>query len=200
MTKSTKSHIRGVPPLIYLPPCRLAATSANKVPRPSDYSLTTATGSKRLSADSDSLLCHVRLWRTSRFRFGCVSRCEHGEIWIILIVSSACLLHPRPPNPVSATPTHMLRICVNPLSAGVQIMRARICSDISCAMFARVVQLKPQRARYYRLPLYHIVAHTRHAWLARLTRARGGRFLRGRNALLNDFWYFWSLKSTINTI
>ena len=44
--------------------------------------------------------------------------------------------------PVSATPTHMLRICVNPrlaLSAGVRTMRARICSAISCAMFARVV-------------------------------------------------------------
>ena len=53
------------------PPCRLAATSANKVPRPSRHSLATATGSKRSSADSDSLLCHVRLWRTSRFKFGC---------------------------------------------------------------------------------------------------------------------------------
>ena len=46
--------------------CRLAATSANKVPRPSRYSITTATGSKRSSADSDSLLCHVGLRRTSR--------------------------------------------------------------------------------------------------------------------------------------
>ena len=46
--------------------CRLAATSANKVPQPSGYSIDTATGSKRLSADSDSLLCHVRLWQTSR--------------------------------------------------------------------------------------------------------------------------------------
>ena len=46
--------------------CRLAATGANKVPRPSRYSITTATGSKRSSADSDLLLCHVRLWRTSR--------------------------------------------------------------------------------------------------------------------------------------
>ena len=46
--------------------CRLAATSANKVPRPSNYSIATATGSKRSSADSDLLLCHVRLWRTSR--------------------------------------------------------------------------------------------------------------------------------------
>ena len=51
--------------------CRLAATSANKVPRPSRYSLTMATGSKRSSADSDSLLCHVRLRRTSRLIFGC---------------------------------------------------------------------------------------------------------------------------------
>ena len=40
-------------------------------------------------------------------------------------------------------------------------------------------------------------ARTCHAWLARLTRARGGSFLRGRKALLNDFWYFWSHKSTI---
>ena len=48
--------------------CRLAATGANKVPRPSDHSIATATGSKRSSADSDLLLCHVRLWRTSRFK------------------------------------------------------------------------------------------------------------------------------------
>ena len=78
--------------------CRLAATSANKVPRPSGNCLTTATGSKRSSADSDSLLCHVRLWRTSRFRFGCASVCEHSEIRVILIASSAYLLHSRPPT------------------------------------------------------------------------------------------------------
>ena len=58
-------------------------------------------------------------------------------------------------------------------------------------------------------------ARTCHARLARLTRARGGCFLRGgginqctqcvgwrrrdrgEKALLNDFWYFWSRKSTI---
>ena len=34
-------------------------------------------------------------------------------------------------------------------------------------------------------------------YFLRLTRARGRRFLRGRKALLNDFWYFWSYKSTI---
>ena len=77
--------------------CRLAATSTNKVPRPSRYSLVTATRSKRLSADSDLLLCHVRLWRTSRFKFGCVSGCEHGEIGLILIIPSAYRLNSRPP-------------------------------------------------------------------------------------------------------
>ena len=42
--------------------------------------------------------------------------------------------------------TATLRICVNSrlaLSAGVQTTRARICSAISCDMFARVVWLKP---------------------------------------------------------
>ena len=64
--------------------CRFAATGANKVPRPSNCSVATATGSKRSSADSDSLLCHVGLWRTSRFEFGCASWCEHSKIGLIL--------------------------------------------------------------------------------------------------------------------
>ena len=40
-------------------------------------------------------------------------------------------------------------------------------------------------------------ARTRHAWLARLTRARGKSSQREGNALFDDFWYFWSSKSTI---
>ena len=107
---------------------------------------------------------------------------------------------PDPRCPVSATPTHMLRICVNPrlaLSAGVQTMRARICSAFSCDMFARVVWLKPRGAAIPPTFALPFAARTCHAWLARLTRARGGCFLRGRKALLNDFWYFWSYKSTI---
>ena len=40
-------------------------------------------------------------------------------------------------------------------------------------------------------------ARTCHAWLLRLTRARGKRYIREGNALLYDFWYFWSYKSTI---
>ena len=78
--KRGKSHLRGFSILLKIFFRRLAATSANKMPRPSRYSLTTATGSKRSSADSDLLLCHVRLWQTSRFEFGCASACEHSEI------------------------------------------------------------------------------------------------------------------------
>ena len=40
-------------------------------------------------------------------------------------------------------------------------------------------------------------ARTCHAWLVRLTRARGVSFQREGNALFDDFWYFSSLKSTI---
>ena len=76
---------------------RLAATSANKVPQPSRYSLAAATGSKRSSADSDSLPCHVRLWRTSRLKFWCMSGCEHSEIGFIWIIPSSYLLESRPP-------------------------------------------------------------------------------------------------------
>ena len=78
--------------------CRLAATSANKVPRPSRYSIATATGSKRSSADSDSLLCHVGLWRTSRFRFGCASVCEHSKIRVCFgnPISALTLSTPAP--------------------------------------------------------------------------------------------------------
>ena len=127
--------------------CRLAATRANTLHRPSRYRLTTATGSKRSSADSDSLLCHVGLWRTSRFRFGCASGCEHSEIKFALHNT-----HVTPHPPLSRSPfSHWRRLIVTSVSAGirptpaplfsagVQTMRARICSAISCDMFARVV-------------------------------------------------------------
>ena len=74
--------------------------------------------------------------------------------------------------------------------------------------------MKPRRIA--KLPIFAppFAARTRHARLARLTRARGGCFLRGGNepmhavrwlasprqggnALLYDFWYFSSSKSTI---
>ena len=102
--------------------CRLAATGANKVPRPSHYSITAATGSKRSSADSDSLLCHVRLRRTSRFSFGCASVCEHSEIGLILIVPSAHGLNPRPPCIYSGRADNA---CTNLLGFLVRYVRTR---------------------------------------------------------------------------
>ncbi len=51
------------------------------------------------------------------------------------------------------------------LSAGVQTMRARICSAFSCDMFARVVWLRLRRAA--KLPTFDLslAAHARHALL-----------------------------------
>ena len=102
--KYQKSH-KVVPALCILPASSRFAlfkqsspSGANIASEPSNRNLSTATGSKRSSADSDLLLCHVRLWRTSRLKFGCVSGCKHSEINVILIVSSAHLLHPRPPH------------------------------------------------------------------------------------------------------
>ena len=94
--------------------CRLAATGANKVPRPSNHSVVTATGSKRLSADSDLLLCHVRLWQTSRFRFGCASVCEHSEMRFVSAI------HRSNTSSVAvnrATFSHWRRLIVTPVSA-----------------------------------------------------------------------------------
>ena len=151
---------------------RLAATGANKVRRPSRYSLTTATGSKRSSADSDLLLCHVRLRRTSRFRFGCGTGCEHSEMRGYF------------DSPVSVgtgfTPA-------NALSAGVQKMRARICSAFSCAMFARVVWMKLWGAKTTDLHHYSVPHELATHYFLRLTRARGERFQREWNALFDDF-------------
>ena len=122
MTKSTKSHLRGFSILLKIFFRRLAATSANTLSRPSRYSLTTATGSKRSSADSDLLLCHVRLWRTSRFKFGCVSWCEHSEIGLILIIPSAYRLNSRPPCTFSGRADNA---CTNLLGFFVRYVRTR---------------------------------------------------------------------------
>ena len=57
--------------------------------------------------------------------------------------------------------------------------------------------MRLRRERYCRLLLCPIAARTCHAWLVRLTRARGKSSQREGNALFDDFWYFWSRKSTI---
>ena len=102
--------------------CRLAATSANKVPRPSRYSIATATGSKRSSADSDLLMCHVGLWRTSRLSFWQKFGCEHSEIGFILIVPSAHSPYPRPPCTFSGRADNA---CTNLLDFLVHFVRTR---------------------------------------------------------------------------
>ena len=122
---------------------RLAATGANTLPRPSNHSLAAATGSKRSSANSDLLLCHVRLRRTSRLSFWQKFGCEHSEIGFILIVPSAQVPNPRPPR----------------IYSGRAGLRARICSAFSCAMFARVVWFRLRRAQNRRLSLYPL-SHT----------------------------------------
>ena len=95
-----------------------------------------------------------------------------------------------PAYPVSATPTAFApQIGQFPLfSAGVQTMRARICSAFSCDMFARVVCLRLRRAAKLPTCVLSFVALTRHAWLARLTRARRRWFgRRTARVLLADF-------------
>ena len=90
MTKSTKKSSKDFPSLENLPAssrpalCKhLSPSGANIASEPSNYSIVTATGSKRSSADSDSLLCHVRLWRTSRLSFWRKYGCEHSEIGFV---------------------------------------------------------------------------------------------------------------------
>ena len=76
-------------------------------------------------------------------------------------------------------------------------MRARICSALSCDMFARVVWLRLRRAQNRRLSIYPLPHALATHYFLRLTRARGKSSQREGNALFDDFWYFSSQKSTI---
>ena len=85
-----KSH-KVVPALCILPASsRLtlfkqpSPSGANIASEPSNRSIAIATGSKRLSADSDLLLCHVMLRRTSRVEVWVQDWCEHSEIGLFL--------------------------------------------------------------------------------------------------------------------
>ena len=75
---------------------------------------------------------------------------------------------------------HKLPHARQPYYAGVQTMRARICSALSCAMFARVVWLRLRRAAKPPTFTISFAARTCHARLARLTRARRGGSEGGR--------------------
>ena len=156
MTKSTKKSSKDFPSLENLPAssrpalCKhLSPSGANIASEPSNYSIVTATGSKRSSADSDSLLCHVRLWQTSRLKFGCASVCEHSEINVILIVPSAHGLHPRPPCIYSGRADNA---CTNLLGSFVCYVRTRGMAEIA----------ESAKPPIFALPF---PAHTRHALL-----------------------------------
>ncbi len=91
--KRGKSHIRSFLPYVSPPASshhplfkQPSPSGANIASEPSNRNLITATGSKRSSADSDLLLRHVRLWRTSRLSFWQKFGREHGEIGFILII------------------------------------------------------------------------------------------------------------------
>ena len=56
--------------------------------------------------------------------------------------------------------------------------------------------MRLRRAQNHRFSLYPLPHALATHYFLRLTRARGRCFLRGRKALLNDFWYFSSRKST----
>ena len=162
--------------------CRLAATRANTLPRPSRYSIVTATDSKRSSADSDSLLCHVGLWRTSRVRFGCASVCEHSEIGFILIVPLSHSHYPRPPCTYSGRAGNA---CTNLLGFLVRYVRTRGSMRLRGAAKPPIFTLS-------------FAAHTCHALLPAINSCTPRWFgRRTARVLLADFWYFSSLKSTI---
>ena len=130
------------------------------------------------------------------------------QIKFILIVPSAH--RPDSRCPVSATPTHMLRICVNPRHTFFSGRANNACTNL-LGFFVRYVRtrgsMKLRGARNYQFLLYSVTHTLATHYFLRLTRARGNepmhavRWLasprQGEKILLNDFWYFSSLKSTI---
>ena len=120
MTKSTQKSSKDFPSLENLPAssrfalCKQPSPSgANIASEPSNRNLSADTGSKRSSADSDLLLCHVRLWRTSRLKFWCASGCEHSEIGFITIVPSSHSHYSRPLTLSRRRRPRLLRKSVN---------------------------------------------------------------------------------------
>ena len=104
-----------------------------------------------------------------------------GEGWRKSLLSSAHSPYPRPPCIYSGRADNA---CTNLLGSLARYVRTRGSMRLWGAA---------------KLPIFALsfAARTCHAWLVRLTRARGRRYIRGRKALLYDFWYFWSRKSTI---
>ena len=150
--------------------------------------MVTATGSKRSSADSDLLLCHVRLWQTSRLKFGCVSVCEHSEIKFALHNT-----HVTPHPPLSRSPfSHWRRLIVTSVSAQTKFTPAlhfqRACRQcvhesarLSRALCSHAWYSKNCGERQnHRLSLCHLPHVLATHYFLRLTRARRGGLEGGR--------------------
>ena len=105
-----------------------------------------------------------------------------AKIKNILFTSSAHLLDSRPRRPFFSGRAD--NACTNLLGFLVRYVRTRGIAEIA----------RSAKPPTFALPF---AARTRHAWLARQTRARGERYQREGKALFDDFWYFWSRKSTI---
>ena len=100
------------------------------------------------------------------------------------MIYSAHRLHSRPPTLLCGRAGNA---CTNLLGSFVRCVRTR-------------GSMRLRRIQNYRLYCMPFAACTCHAWLARLTRARGKRYIREGNTLLYDFWYFSSQKSTLSIL
>ena len=128
-------------------------------------------GTAKVAEDSKSanfafILCRTYLPRMARATNSC-TREELSKRWELTNARSALVNSPLEKAgkmPCPRQRTHLIH-ARQPYYAGVQAMRARICSAFSCAMFARVVRLRLRRiANLLTLPL-SFAAHTCHALL-----------------------------------
>ena len=93
--------------------CKQSSPSgANIASEPSHYSLTMATGSKRSSADSDSLLCHVMLRRTSRVEV-------MAKIWVRTWQDKVYYCSPVSALTLTTPALHFQRACTHCLHARI---------------------------------------------------------------------------------
>ena len=120
-----------------------------------------------------------------------------GEGWRKSLLSSAYKPNSRPLTLSRRRRPRLLRKSVNSRTFSGRADNA--CTNL-LGFFVRYVRtrgsMRLRRAQSHRLspcPLQHALAT--HYFL-RLTRARGKSSQREGNALFDDFWYFWSRKST----
>ena len=109
------------------------------------------------------------------------------------------MLHSR--CPVSATPTHMLRICVNPRLAFICGRADNACTNLLgfLVRYVRTRGIVEIAESGKTADFRSVLCRTYSPRMARATNSCTPRWFGRRTArvLLADFWYFWSYKSTI---